>query len=271
MMTGVLTRCCSECSVTDKQSLTHGLWLVPKSSVSHFSYSFCASASLGFIGRMKLRYQVFYIHFRFMATILLPLPILPQSVWTGPNVKLGPENIDIAVRISLISWIEALISDEHAKTRAFSIWRQPSWTSKWYRRVCQLEFLQLKTWYMMTFVSSYHFMSTLFTVRYRIAYFRWILRIKVATKTSTICAQSQTKECSGVTHELRCTSELNAVHFALCLVYVVWMESFCRPLSHLITAVRYVRPHIQSLDETSAKSGQRSQSLDYISTHCIST
>ena len=47
-------------------------------------------------------------------------PVWSHSVLMSPNVKLDPENIGIAVGISLISCLEAEI-------HPFEVWRPPSW------------------------------------------------------------------------------------------------------------------------------------------------
>ena len=49
-----------------------------------------------------------------------PLPVHSHSVLMSPNGKLDPENIGIAVEISLISCLEAEI-------HAFEVLRPPSW------------------------------------------------------------------------------------------------------------------------------------------------
>ena len=49
-----------------------------------------------------------------------PLPVQSHSIIMSPIGKLDPENIGIAVGISLISCLEAEI-------HAFEVWRPPSW------------------------------------------------------------------------------------------------------------------------------------------------
>ena len=51
---------------------------------------------------------------------IFQLPVLSHSILMSPNVKLDPENIGIAVGISLISCLEAEI-------HAFEVRRPPTW------------------------------------------------------------------------------------------------------------------------------------------------
>ena len=51
---------------------------------------------------------------------IFPLPVWSHSILMRPNGKLDPENIGIAVGISLISCLGAEI-------HAFEVWRPPSW------------------------------------------------------------------------------------------------------------------------------------------------
>ena len=51
---------------------------------------------------------------------IFPFPVLSHSILMSPNGKLDPENIGIAVGISLISCLGTEI-------HAFEVWRPPSW------------------------------------------------------------------------------------------------------------------------------------------------
>ena len=51
---------------------------------------------------------------------IFPLPVWSHSILMSPNGKFDPENLGIAVGISLISCLEAEI-------HAFEVWRPPSW------------------------------------------------------------------------------------------------------------------------------------------------
>ena len=51
---------------------------------------------------------------------IFPLPVRSHSILMSPNGKLDPENIGIAVGISLITCLGAEIY-------AFDVWRPPSW------------------------------------------------------------------------------------------------------------------------------------------------
>ena len=70
----------------------------------------------------KLRYQLFSIHFQFMAAILnSSYPLTLHNVNTSPIVKLVSENIGVAVGIPLLSCIEAEIFHVRLWIRAFPV------------------------------------------------------------------------------------------------------------------------------------------------------
>jgi hypothetical protein len=60
----------------------------------------------------KLGYTLLHIHFRLMAAIFdFILPLASHSICACPIVLLDPENVGIAVEISLLSGLEAEIHD----------------------------------------------------------------------------------------------------------------------------------------------------------------
>ena len=60
--------------------------------------------------KYKLKYSLIYMYIRFMAAIFdLPVTLTSKSIQTNYTVFLDPENVGVAVGISLLSCIQAEI------------------------------------------------------------------------------------------------------------------------------------------------------------------
>ena len=68
----------------------------------------------------KVQAQIHAFEIYRLPSWIFPLPVQSQSILMSPIGKQNPENIGIAVGISLISCLETEI-------HAFEIWRPPSW------------------------------------------------------------------------------------------------------------------------------------------------
>jgi len=110
MMSDILIWCCSECAVRDKLTLAHGLWLVSNwwsrlLVSSHIPFVLLLAWDLLEECSCDIKFSLFTSGLR--SPYYSRLRFHHKVFWTGPTVKLEPKNIDIAVRISSKSCIEA--------------------------------------------------------------------------------------------------------------------------------------------------------------------